>query len=196
MARTAEKIAAKARQYNIRLIFVIIPTKEFVYAKKMLDEGITPREDYTLLVRDEQKNINDLAIRLKNIPGSAYIDLPSRLQAEAQRFPFLYPMTENGHPAEFGYEVIAGALAPYVRQLLPQKLSGPVVVNTHNKKFYYVVHKEGVWLFANEKILTGNGWNPGLATPISQRFIENMPITASVMTINPEQFGPGSTLIK
>lgn len=194
MVRSAEEIAAKARQYNVKIIFTIIPTKEFVYAKKIRDGNMIPRYDYSLLVKDEVKNISFLASRLNNIPGAIYVDVASRLQDTAVHAPSLYPPDINGHPNQFGYDIIARTLAPYVRRFLPIKPYGLVVEKNGNKNIYYVIQDGKILLYDSLETLSGNGWDINQAIPISRRFIENLPISESVTTINPERYGPDNIL--
>jgi hypothetical protein len=191
MARSAEEIATRARQYNIRPVFTIIPTKEYVYAKKVGKEKTAPRQDYSLLVEDEQKNINYLASRLQNIPGAIYVDVASRLQNAALKISFLYPPDINGHPNRFGYDIIARTLAPYVRNVLPIKPFGLVYTQSSKEKTYYVVHDGMLLLYDTLETLEGNGWDINRATQISQRFIDNIKIsTHTITTIEPERYGP------
>ena len=197
MARSAEEIAAKAQLNNIKIIFTIIPTKEYVYAKKIQVENINPREDYSLLIQDEQKNINHLATRLNKISGATYVDLPSRLQEEAVHNPNLYQDTENGHPNPPGYRFIAKVIEPYVRKFLHKKPSGLVVVlDNDQQKLYYIIHNDKIWAFGSKEILEGNGWDSKRAISISKRFIDNLPYAGYIFSINPKSNGPNSLKFK
>lgn len=196
MARAAEAISDKAKKFNIKIIFTIIPTKEFVYAQKVLSDNIVPRKDYLALVSDEKKNIDYLVTRLRSIQGVTYVDVASRLQSAVLQNPYFYQDSENGHPNPPGYKFIAMTIEPYARIFLPIKPYGLVVTEYEKEKRYYVIHNSALWSFYNENILINNGWDPSQAQPISRRFIDNLPFAAVVLSKQPQKYGPDSPFFK
>ena len=131
-----------------------------------------------------------------NIPEAVYVDLPSRLQNAALANPLLYNDSDDGHPNMGGYDFIAQTIASYTRHYLPIRPFGLVVADHNKGKIYYVIHNGKLWIFTSEKILIGNGWDPNRATPISKRFIDNLPIAGVVTSINPNIYGPSSSKFK
>ncbi|MEW5733775.1 MAG: hypothetical protein AB1921_02910 [Thermodesulfobacteriota bacterium] len=143
MARTAEKMAEIAGPKEVKMVFTIIPTKEYAYEKKMKKEGFAMPPGYMELVNDERKRIQWLSDKFSRIPGAVYADVAGPLQEAALDAVELYPHDGNGHPVWKGYEVIATALAPVVQKLLPKPLAGPVGLSMDMNNFYPFFIAEG-----------------------------------------------------
>lgn len=197
MARSAEEIAALAKGKDVRLIFTIIPTKEYVYAKRFFTEGIVPRDDYFALVRDEQKNIEYLSQRLNTAKGAIYADIVTPLQNAALTDSNLYPVDSNGHPAGEGYGVIANALKPYAEKYLAAKPCGPVIyTDSKGNTIQGIINNDELWIFASIELFEGNGWRTEKAIKIPSRYIENMPVAGVVRSIEPNKYGPNAKTFK
>lgn len=143
MANTAEKIAALGQERGVKIVFILIPTKEYVYARKMDEAGFGYPPGFQDCVKDEAKRIKWFAERVGRIPGAVYVDVAKPLQQAALGSTELYPKEQNGHPLSAGYQIIAGAVAPAVQKLLPKPLSGPVAVLTGNNQYYPMYIKDG-----------------------------------------------------
>ena len=114
---------------GLQLVFTIIPTKELVFKKKIVDgKHYSLREDYLVLVNDEEKNLMALAEKLIGVPGSVYVDLLTPLQSAVIQSQNLYPNSDkDGHPVEDGYNLIGKTIYNDVVKLLPPKLQGGAI---------------------------------------------------------------------
>jgi hypothetical protein len=119
MAEVARRIGQLALQHEVAAIFTIIPTRELVYAEKVMQEGLTAPEDYRRLVGMERENIEELAGTIRSMPGSRYVDLLRPLQTAALSDSPLYPRQWDGHPGKAGYAVIARTLTAALEQAEP-----------------------------------------------------------------------------
>ena len=119
IAEVARRIGELALQHGVAAIFTIIPTRELVYAEKVMQEGLTAPEDYRRLVGLERENIEELAGTIRSMPGSRYVDLLRPLQTAALSDSPLYPRQWDGHPGKAGYAVIARTLAAALEQAEP-----------------------------------------------------------------------------
>jgi lysophospholipase L1-like esterase len=196
MEQLAEKMTFMARKFNVKLIFTIIPTKELVYAKKILSDNKTLRQDYRALVEDEQKNIRELAKNLAAIPGATYVDVVAPLQDAALGTRYLYSIAENGHPLEYGYSVIAKTLRPHANKLLPDKIEGPVLLvkGKLQDNEICIIKDNKLWYFSSLDHYKKNGWDKNNLKEIQRRDIENMSFAGTINEIDPERFGPNSTI--
>ena len=193
MAKVAEVIAEASKAFYLQPVFIIIPTKELVYAKKVEQEGLSPPEDYRTLVEREAANIDWLAEQIKADPGAVYVDVVSPMQEAALSSTPLYPTNINGHPVEAGYGIIAKAIATAIEQYLkprPKGLYGLPV--SDNRVMLMLVKKEGVFPFKSVDIAVENGWKPGRINEISLRDMANLPRYRVIDTVAPERFGPDS----
>lgn len=97
---------------NIKLLVVVIPTKESVYSKYI---KVQSNEGYDMI----RKQIKYEAIITKIIReqfSSDNIDCFELLPAMQTHIggPQLYPASTDGHPNKYGYGVMAGAIANYI----------------------------------------------------------------------------------
>jgi lysophospholipase L1-like esterase len=118
MAEAARRIAALAAGHDMNVVFTVIPTRELVYAQKVVDEELSPPESYRQLVTKERRHIDVLADHIRLLPGARYVDLLGPLQSAALGPELLYPRQWDGHPGAAGYRVIASSLAPAIRETL------------------------------------------------------------------------------
>jgi lysophospholipase L1-like esterase len=191
MAETARRAHAIAEQHQVELVFTVIPTKELVYAPRVEREGIAAPEEYRELVRMERGYIDELAAAVRSLEGAAYVDLVAPLQEAAVGGAALYPEDIDGHPLPAGYSIIADALAPAVDPSLPAPPRGLVALRAGEDLFHLMlVDDEGVWPFASEEVIRGNGWRLRRARRIEPRDIAGLPIHATVDEIDPVRFGP------
>ncbi len=158
MQEVARRLAEQAQKSGIRLVMTIIPTKELVYRKKIVQEGIVAGEDYNRLVEAETKNIATLGDAIRNLPGVRHVDVVEPLQEAALGATPLYPTDINGHPVSAGYRVIGRAVAQAVDEFLPERPRGPVAIKTGADGYALrLVNDEGVWIVNSPSILVANG---------------------------------------
>ena len=153
MLRVAGKIAEEASaDEKLDVVFTIIPTKEFVYSKKVFSSDMQIDPEYRLLINDEGRRIEEFSAALKKIGSSSYVDISTALQEAALSPAQLYPKDINGHPLASGYNVIATAMAPAIRSLVSglsdafyfaRSSSGTLeLVYLENHRFWFVANPE------------------------------------------------------
>ncbi len=111
-----EKIGDACHENGVELLFVLIPTKESVYAGLIAAAG--PELKHRALLEKLIANEAFLRGRLEAFfreHDLAYLDLLEPLQAAARRRP-VYPPTDDGHPNKDGHEVIARAVFKTIEQ--------------------------------------------------------------------------------
>lgn len=186
LARTAEQIASGAA--GTKLIMTIIPTKEYVYEKKVAAEKLSAPPAYAQLVADEKANLSDLAAKLGSLPGVRYVDLVAPLQKAAMTNAALYPANTDGHPLDAGYARIAEAIAAAAGELVPKPPVGPVFFKSAPKEMTILFVKDGhhyALPSKDLKWLTENGWSIDVEYPLlSQRDLTALPL-GGVVTVSP-----------
>ncbi len=119
MFKVAQRIAEDASaSENLNIIFTIIPTKEYVYSKKVFKSGMIIDDNYQSLITNESQRISDFSSKLNDISTATYVDVTESLMQAALHAEPLYPEDVNGHPIAAGYNVIAKAIAPAVNQFI------------------------------------------------------------------------------
>ena len=192
MKETARQMSDSAGKSNVRVVFIIIPTKELVFAEKVRREGIDASSDYLALIGSEGKNYKDLASELKMLPNAVYVDLLTPMRQEALTVP-LYPPTTDGHPVAAGYNFIARVVAPVVDEYIPVGPRGLLLLETSPKdRFPVLADDDGVWLFRSRKIIIANGWRTGNIPIVQPRDIATLPLRGVITTVDPQRFGPPS----
>jgi hypothetical protein len=101
------RIQAQAGQANIRVLVLLIPTKELVYADAMQGAGLD--ETYSRLVVMEEKARSEI-IRYCEEHGIEQVDALPVLRAAVLRGEQIYPESADGHPVERGYFLLASAV--------------------------------------------------------------------------------------
>ena len=197
MAKVAAFIAGHAEKSTMKAVFIIIPTKEFVYAEKIRRDNIKARQDYVDLVEHEAKNIEDLASSIKKLSGAVYVDVPAALQKAALGNQMLYPINSNGHPMATGYDAIAAVVAPVVSRLVKVPAPGLAMVEREpNRYSLALIDKGGYWWFSSEKLAAENGWkfnleaNSKSVQRLHFRDIAGFPYLGVIQAVNKRKFGP------
>ncbi len=111
MRIVSERIAKKATEENIIPIFVVIPTKETVYAEQIHVAGLDAPESYRRLIKSEAKRISDLESAIRNINGAIVVDVLTPLRVALEQKEYVYPHDKDGHPTARGYSVIGKTVA-------------------------------------------------------------------------------------
>lgn len=195
MATVARQIGEMARKSNVPVIFTIIPTKELVYAPKVVKEKIVPPSSYPPLVNSEQKHLLQLAEQLSAIPDTTSVDILRPLQKAALMNVALYPTNNNGHPDYLGYLEIARSLMATAKNSLPDKLHGGVELTIDSGAEEPLLYKgliknDFLYIFASDEVFWKNGWEQKDLLKISSRDIANIRFGGSVSMIAPLIFGP------
>ncbi len=151
MVNIASFISEKCKEENIKVIFTIIPTKEWVYFKKIKKEGIEMIPTYEALVVDESSRISNFSRELLSIDNAVYIDVASKLQNAALGPVALYPENVNGHPLKKGYRIIAETIQPFIKQYVRELDDGLAVVTTDRGGLIPIyVSNNQFWIFSND----------------------------------------------
>ncbi len=109
LARLAEDLARLAKASGAETTFVVIPTKESVYAPLLARHGITASPGFTRLVADEAANAAELIARLEGAQLQV-VDTTKPLQDAVLAGVAAYPDHADGHPSAPGYRVVAQAV--------------------------------------------------------------------------------------
>jgi len=112
IALTALELAGERCGDRCRLAVVGIPTKELVFAERVVGSGVAAPPRYTQLVEDELAFWSRVRTFLaeRRIP---FIDTTQALRAGLDRGEGQYPPDWNGHPNAAGNDAIALAVARY-----------------------------------------------------------------------------------
>jgi lysophospholipase L1-like esterase len=105
------RLNEKAGRAGIRMLVVLIPTKELVFRRYVLAaDGVEPTQTYINLVRNE----SDLWMRIRNEfdnLGIEYVDPLPELRRALNSGRMIYDISQDGHPRKAGYAAIAMAVA-------------------------------------------------------------------------------------
>lgn len=93
-----------------RLLVVLLPTKERIFAKVVADAGLTVPRSYGRIVREEERIAAGL-VQLMDQEGIRHLDLLPALQRAIARGEAIHPPNADGHFAPAGYRRIAEAIA-------------------------------------------------------------------------------------
>jgi hypothetical protein len=172
MAEVARRIARTAGESGVHVVFTVVPTKELVYAPRVVAEGLQPPEAYMKLVSQEWENIGTLQ--------------------RAARSGLLYPTDGNGHPIPPGYAVIAKALAPVVTSRLATRPSGLLFLRAGQAVYPLLVRNGQLWVFNSMETVAANGWAFEDGTWVAPRQIAGLPYAGAIGSAEPERFGPSA----
>ena len=144
MVNVAKKIYELSKNEGVEVFFTIIPTKEYVYAKKVIESNIPMNESYNLLIEDESDRIDSFSMRLDEINSGHYIDIANGLQREALKPLQLYPTDINGHPLTPGYGIIADEISKKIQTFLQFNIkNGFYIFKTMNDLYFPVLVRDG-----------------------------------------------------
>lgn len=107
--RALASIKDEADAQGIRLIFVLIPTKERVYYPYLKATGAQIPVTF-LKVYDNEELIKKDMTRFLIDKRIEYVDVTNGLEEKAQNHAQIYPIDSDGHPIAAGYGVIASKL--------------------------------------------------------------------------------------
>jgi hypothetical protein len=107
--RAAEMMLVRSRAKGFEVVFLLLPTKESVFAERVADPSAHPY--FAQLVADEAEHRRALIEHFQKI-GAAYVDVTPALRSVAQQ---PYFESADGHPNELGHEVIAETVARALR---------------------------------------------------------------------------------
>lgn len=191
MAEVARLIAESVADLEVKLFFTIIPTKELVYAKKVLAEGLQVPQDYQTLIVREETNIEQLSRQIQSYPQVAYVDVLQPLQQHAMQAAGLYPEDDNGHPVALGYDVIGRVLAGAVKPHLSIQRRELVTLEVAPEQYKYLLLTDnGVYIFESIDFIESNGWLPGRVKTVAQEDIADLPLRGVINEVNPALYGP------
>ena len=191
MAEVARLITESVADLDVQLFFTIIPTKELVYANKVLAEGLQVPDDYQTLIVREAANMEQLSRQIQSYPQVEYVDVLQSLQQHAMQAALLYPEGENGHPIAAGYEVIGRILAEAVKPHLSMPRQELATLEVAPGEYSYILLKDnGVYIFESPDFIESNGWPPGRVKTVTQDAIADLPLRGVINEVNPALYGP------
>lgn len=193
MAEVARRIAAKASELGIGVVFTVIPTKELALARKVAESQLTATADYQTLVDHEGQNVRELAEILGSLPHARYVDVVTPLQQAARTSTSLYPTDSNGHPLPIGYRLIARTLAPAVSSMIaPPLADGPVVVPhpVTGGDSLLLARGRTLWVVTQPALLRDNGWPVERIPRLPFRRVATYEFGGVLDRVDPARFGP------
>jgi hypothetical protein len=191
MADVARTIAESVADIKVKVFFTIIPSKELVYAQKVLNDDLQAPPDYLFLVEREKANLEQLAKQIRSHANVSYVDVLQPLQQSALQAMPLYPADKDGHPVASGYSVIGRVLAEAVKPHLSTMRQELATVEVAPGQFQYLLVKDnGVYIFASPDIIEKNGWPDGTVKTITRAEIADLPLRGVINEINPALYGP------
>lgn len=119
LADISIEIARYAANAGVSTMFVVIPTKETVYAPTVARHGKDPGDLFRNLVEHEALNRAELVARLRSA-NCKVVDATSAMQDAVAEGLQIYPTDADGHPAAAGYRVIAHAVGDALPAIAPK----------------------------------------------------------------------------
>ncbi|MBF0463687.1 MAG: hypothetical protein HQK88_01110 [Nitrospirae bacterium] len=104
----------KAQKHSVKLIFLLIPTKELVYADLCKVDKRPDNDTYFRLVKMETTITGDILAFCKQ-NGIQCVNSFTKLRESLSKGNKIYIESVDGHPSEEGYANVAETLLPYVR---------------------------------------------------------------------------------
>jgi hypothetical protein len=101
-----KKAKAKTEAGNIRLVVLLIPSRETVYYQYLLDKDYQLPEGYHRMVRCEQHVVDEVRQYCESL-GILQVNARPGLEEALRTCGHLYPVCDNGHPRETGYAIYA-----------------------------------------------------------------------------------------
>ena len=108
-----DRMQARVREAGgARLLVVVLPTKERVFARAVAEGGVVgePPQSHARGVLEEERIARGLATHLARL-GVAHLDLLPDLEAAVGRGEAIFPPNADGHFTPLGYRRIAASIA-------------------------------------------------------------------------------------
>lgn len=115
-----ERMKRVAKDNNVKLAAVIIPTKLNAYFDHMIKEGVALPESLRFSVREERALSEKLEADLSRL-DIPFVETLPYLKAKIANRVMLFLRTEDYHPAPAGYEVYADAAADLLGEIDKRK---------------------------------------------------------------------------
>lgn len=174
MLDIAKLMTEKSDSEGIKIFFTIIPTKEYVYAKKIDTENIQPGESYSKLILDEKSRIDTLIKQITTLKSNSYIDVINDLQTAALQDIQLYPEDINGHPINNGYKVIADAIYRGINKYIDTLNQGFYLYQTVNSITNIIYINDGFFWKVNNTNISMFNLNLDKLDTISPNYLGNI----------------------
>lgn len=107
--RAHEAMKANADARKIRLLVVVIPTKERVYCGYLKQCGASMPESLIALCDEEERVTTEIEAFLA-ARGIEFVDTREALEERVRAHRTIYPQDDDGHPTSEGYRAIARAV--------------------------------------------------------------------------------------
>ena len=111
-----QELRAEALRQGVRLLVVLIPTKEGVYCDRLRQTGAQLPADFVRLC-DAEVRLRREFDEFMTAGNIAHLDAQPALARAAAQGQVLYPQDSDGHPRAAGYAVIAQEVAGALRRL-------------------------------------------------------------------------------
>jgi len=191
MAAAGREIMNVLRPMGMRVLFTIIPTKEFVHAGRVARDGLEAPTDYRRLVEVEGRRIAELSAALLAVPGAGYVDVATPLAAAALAGAQLYQEDDNGHPVADGYRLIGETVAAAAAGLMLPRARGLLEIPvTGDHSLYFLSLPEGLWRIAGAEVAVASGWRLEQARRVTFAALAGLPRLGTVERPDPARFGP------
>jgi lysophospholipase L1-like esterase len=112
-------LKAEADRQEVRLLVVVIPTKERAHCPYLRNSGVHLPPKFASLC-DAEESANAELTRFLRAQNIVHLDVTPALESHIERRVQVYPTDYDGHPQAAGYAVIAGEIAAAVRQHFPR----------------------------------------------------------------------------
>ncbi|MEZ6037794.1 MAG: hypothetical protein R3F29_09965 [Planctomycetota bacterium] len=115
LAELSSSLAAAAEAAGVKVAFLIVPTKETVFAPRAARDGVVLPQQFRDVVEAEAVNAAELIAAL-HATGHVVVDATEPLQRAVLDGVRAYPLDKDGHPNGDGYRVIAECAAAALRR--------------------------------------------------------------------------------
>jgi len=101
--------STKADFNHISFIVLFIPSKERVFYKYLVAQGVQLPQSYHQLAKNERELVTEMSLFLEKI-GIVYVDALPYMVEVLHKFGHVYPVKDDGHPLKIGYGAYAKAV--------------------------------------------------------------------------------------